>query len=102
MLRPFTRLRAPALLLLLLLPATVPVQGTAAELAPIAVSLVVQETCEIRSMTGSAVQAEAPSVSCLHSSPYDLAQAPVDPVQPQSSLRVASGSVQPAVWTVAF
>jgi hypothetical protein len=75
-----------------------PSSVSSASLAPIAVSLVVQETCEIRSGAGQL----APSVSCLHGGPFGVALAPLDPTQPLSTLSFASHTAEPAVWAIAF
>jgi hypothetical protein len=72
---------------------------SAAELAPIAVSLVVQETCEIRS--SAAIQATA-SVTCLHGAARAIERSPVDPTQPLSTLESAAQPALAAVLTVAF
>jgi hypothetical protein len=73
--------------------------ASAAELAPIAVSLVVQETCEIRS--SPAIQATA-SVTCLHGAARAIERSPVDPTQPLSTLESTAQTTPPAVLTVAF
>jgi hypothetical protein len=75
--------------------------GSPTQLAPIQVSLVIQERCEIQSAAESA-SAVAPGVSCLHGAPYSVALAPRDPTQPLSTLQLAGRIMQRAVWTVAF
>jgi hypothetical protein len=94
MLHKITLSVASALVLLGALPSPV----SSASLAPIAVSLVVQETCEIRSGTGRL----APSVSCLHGGPFGVALAPLDPTQPLSTPSSSINSAEPTVWAVAF
>lgn len=78
--------------------------ASAAELAPIAVSLVVQETCEIRSTVSAQTIAmpTLPSVSCLHGAASVIERSPVDPTQPLSTLETSTQAASPAVLTVAF
>jgi hypothetical protein len=75
--------------------------GSAAELAPIQVSLVIQESCAIQSGADS-VFAGILGVSCLHDTPYSVTLAPHDPTTPSSTLSVADLTAQRAVWMVAF
>lgn len=75
--------------------------ASAAELAPIAVSLVVQETCEIRSSDATKTFA-LPNVSCLHGAANAIGRGPLDPTQPLSQLQAAKQTTQSTVLTVAF
>lgn len=75
--------------------------GSPTQLAPIEVSLVIQESCVIQSAAQSA-SAVTTSVSCLHGTPYSVALAPHDPAQPLSTLQLADRTIQRAVWTVTF
>ncbi len=75
--------------------------GSPTPLAPIQVSLVIQESCVIQSAADPA-SATAPGVSCLHDTPYSVALAPREPTQLLSTLQLADRTTQRAVWTVAF
>lgn len=79
------------------------------ELASIAVSLVVQETCSVQS--ADLVSAtDQPAVSCLHSAPFQVDQLGFDPVGPEEPVKntaqpvdfAATHGVQQTVWTVNF
>lgn len=92
----FSSIAAAALLL-----GAVPSTAGAANLAPIAVSLVVQERCEIQSAT-TIQQNAAPQVSCLHGAPTGVALAPFDPTQSAATLQPVTQATRPAVWAVSF
>jgi hypothetical protein len=76
-------------------------RGSAAELAPIQVSLVIQESCMIQSLADYAANA-SPRVSCLHDTPYSVALAPRDPTRRLSTLQLSERTRPRVVWTVAF
>ncbi|WP_186310672.1 hypothetical protein [Paraburkholderia sp. BCC1886] len=79
------------------------------ELASIAVSLVVQETCSVQSADLVSV-ADQPAVTCLHSAPFQVNQLGFDPVGPEDTATstaqpvdfAATHGVQQTVWTVKF
>ncbi|MCP3707179.1 hypothetical protein M3I54_09330 [Paraburkholderia sp. CNPSo 3274] len=75
--------------------------GSPTPLAPIQVSLVIQESCVIQS-AADAVPTTMPGVSCLHGTPYSVALAPREPTQLLSTLQLADRTTQRAVWMVAF
>lgn len=65
---------------LLALPGAPASQAAPAELAAIAVSLTVQETCLVQSADAVISAVNQPVVSCLHGAPFEITQAGVDPV----------------------
>jgi hypothetical protein len=73
-----------------------------AELASIAVSLVIPQTCVIASEPGLAQSASRPMVTCMHNEPYGIAQTPLDPTEAPSTLQLAAPGTRAAVWTVGF
>ncbi|PQV44719.1 hypothetical protein B0G83_121118 [Paraburkholderia sp. BL21I4N1] len=64
---------------LLALPSAPASQAAPAELAAIAVSLTVQETCLVQSADTVISAVNQPVVSCLHGAPFEITQAGVDP-----------------------
>jgi hypothetical protein len=84
---PFAALSAPA---------------QSAELASIAVSLVIPQTCVIASQPGLAQGVTRPIVTCMHNEPYGIAQTPLDPTEAASTLQLAAPGTRAAVWTVGF
>ncbi|MGF6774702.1 hypothetical protein P3T18_007222 [Paraburkholderia sp. GAS199] len=92
-------------------PASV-LQAKPTELASIAVSLVVQETCVIQSTEAAITVANQPAVDCLHGAPFQITQAGFDPVAPIAPLEKSAGAPvelsflpetrQTTVWTVNF
>jgi len=74
---------------------------SSAELAPISVNLVIQESCVIRSAADPSAIA-APSVACLHGEPYGVAVVPLEPTQALSTMQIANRTAQPAVSMVSF
>jgi hypothetical protein len=75
--------------------------ASATQLAPIAVSLVVQETCQIRSSDATQPLA-MPNVWCLHGAASAIQRAPLDPTQSLSTFEAARQMTQSTVLTVAF
>jgi hypothetical protein len=87
--------------------AALPVPTQCAELASIAVSLVIPQTCVIASEPrvsepGLAQGVSRPVVTCMHNEPYGIAQMPLDPTDPASTLQLAAPGTRAAVWTVGF
>src|ERR1700754_899898 len=70
--------------------AALPAAAQCAELASIAVSLVIPQTCVIASEPGLAQITSRPVVTCLHNEPYGSAQTPPDPTDPPSTLQLAA------------
>lgn len=64
---------------LLALPSAPASQAAPAELAAIAVSLTVQETCLVQATDAAISVANQPMVSCLHGAPFEITQAGIDP-----------------------
>ncbi|WGS50934.1 hypothetical protein LFL96_05360 [Paraburkholderia sp. D15] len=115
---------------LLALPATSTLRAAPAELAAIAVSLTVQETCLVQSADAAISQANQPVVSCLHGAPFEITQVGLDPAtsgagansnasnaanaaNPANATNASRGAAQPVafvasrdaqqtVWTVNF
>jgi hypothetical protein len=85
-------------------------QAAPTELASIAVSLTVQETCLVQSADALISAANQPVVSCLHGAPYRIAQAGLDPATPAGAVPDASrpvrfaaaGNARQTVWSVNF
>ncbi|OLL32894.1 hypothetical protein BTH42_04745 [Burkholderia sp. SRS-W-2-2016] len=85
------------------------------ELASIAVSLTVQESCVVKSADTAISVINQPVVSCVHGAPFQIDQAGVEPTadqgssqppQPSPPLAFATthgvGDAQQTVWTVSF
>ncbi|MFM0646823.1 hypothetical protein PQR14_21065 [Paraburkholderia bryophila] len=111
---------------LLALPGAPASQAAPAELAAIAVSLTVQETCLVQATDAAISVANQPVVSCLHGAPFEITQAGIDPAgsanatqsttqstaqnATQNALRnapppveyVAARDARQTVWTVNF
>ncbi|RAS35792.1 hypothetical protein [Paraburkholderia bryophila] len=64
---------------LLALPSAPASQAAPAELAAIAVSLTVQETCLVQSADAAISVANQPVVSCLHGAPFEITEGGIDP-----------------------
>ncbi|WP_345813417.1 hypothetical protein AAGS40_04275 [Paraburkholderia sp. PREW-6R] len=87
-------------------------QAAPTELASIAVSLVVQESCMVQSADAVISVANQPVVSCLHGAPFQISQGGFDPAAPtpeparagttQPVAFVASRDAQQTVWMVNF
>jgi hypothetical protein len=74
-----------------------PPRGTwSAEVTSIPVSLIVQESCEIRSDDASDILAR-PLVSCLHGQPFAVEQTVPDPVTVSTEAKLVR-----KVWMVGF
>ncbi|ASL43051.1 hypothetical protein bAD24_I06155 [Burkholderia sp. AD24] len=103
---------------LLALPSAPASQAAPAELAAIAVSLTVQETCLVQSADAAISVANQPVVSCLHGAPFEITQGGIDPAgsanAAQSTARNTALNAPPpvqyfaardalqTVWTVNF
>lgn len=74
---------------------------SSAELASIPISLIVQESCEIRS-SATTQTLILPSVSCLHGAASAVMRGSVDPAQPLSTFESIAQVAHGAVLTVAF
>jgi hypothetical protein len=79
-----------------------PLRASSAELASIAVSLVIPQTCVITSALGLAQAAARPTVICIHNEPYGVAQMPLDPTDTPATLQLAAPGTRASVWTVGF
>ncbi|WP_219139736.1 hypothetical protein [Burkholderia catarinensis] len=66
---------------------------------PLRVSLTIPETCTIGPAVRQAVDADMPSVSCAHGTPFMLSRAPLP--DPRSAPRGVGAGAPPA-WTVTF
>lgn len=77
---------------LLALPSAPASQAAPAELAAIAVSLTVQETCLVQATDAAISMANQPMVSCLHGAPFEITQAGIDPAGSANPTQNATGS----------
>jgi hypothetical protein len=75
-------------------------QGSTEEIAPINVSLAIQQVCVVQSTDDAA--AARPDVSCLHGEAYDVSRTMVDTASAPSKLRMSSARTGATVWTVTF
>ncbi|UTV56018.1 hypothetical protein [Burkholderia arboris] len=66
---------------------------------PLRVSLIIPEICTIGSGARGAADADMPSVSCVHGTPFVLSHAPLPDLR--SAPRSVGAGVPPA-WTVTF
>ncbi|WCM20823.1 hypothetical protein NDK50_04960 [Paraburkholderia bryophila] len=76
---------------LLALPSAPASQAAPAELAAIAVSLTVQETCLVQSADAAISVANQPVVSCLHGAPFEITEGGIDPA---GSANAAQGTAR--------
>jgi hypothetical protein len=106
----FRPLAAASAVVLLAMPSVHALQAAPAELASIAVSLTVQETCLVQSADVVISTANQPVVSCIHGAPFQITQAGFDPVTSVDTTRnatqpvefIATHDAQQTVWTVNF
>ncbi|NTZ83588.1 hypothetical protein FCJ61_11395 [Burkholderia metallica] len=73
--------------------------GGAEPSIPLRVSLTIPEICTIGPAARQAADADMPSVSCVHGTPFVLSHA--SPLDPRSATR-SIGAGAPPAWTVTF
>ncbi|WP_175999066.1 hypothetical protein [Burkholderia stabilis] len=66
---------------------------------PLRISLTIPETCTIGPGAGKAADADMPSVSCAHGTPFVLSRAPLPDARPAPR---SVGTGAPPAWTVTF
>ncbi|WGY69551.1 hypothetical protein KEC55_06085 [Burkholderia cepacia] len=73
--------------------------GAAEPSIPLRVSLTIPETCTIGTDVRQAADADIPSVSCMHGTPFVLSHAPLPDLR---SAPRSVGAGAPPAWTVTF
>ncbi|WP_176046961.1 hypothetical protein [Burkholderia sp. BCC1644] len=73
--------------------------GAAEPSIPLRVSLTIPETCTIGTDVRQAADADMPSVSCAHGTPFVLSHAPLPDLR---SAPRSVGAGAPPAWTVTF